>query len=268
MFACGHSDAVHGGYDGWERVPAGVSARLLAADRGRLRESGASWIIERGELGWTWLGWPTESGSPSGSPVWRSCLPIDAEVRELASEYLRATQEAQRSLPLDRVADAIEILLAARARGSTVFICGNGGSASTASHMAVDLSKGSAEKHGTPIRALALTDNMAVITAVGNDIDFKTVFAWQLAVLARRDDVLVAISVSGKSPNVLEAVRTAKDLGVASIAFTGAGGGQLVKLVDVSVIVESDKYGPVEDAHLALDHMITHVLRAIPPEEL
>jgi len=197
----------------------------------------------------------------------RSRLSIDAAILKLQSEYLNATIEAQRSLPLERVADVIRILLAARARGSTVFICGNGGSASTASHMAVDFSKGSAEKHGTPIRALALTDNAAVITALGNDIDFKSVFARQLAVLARREDILIAVSVSGDSANVLEAVRTARELGVTPIAFTGAGGGKLADVVDVSVIVESDEFGPVEDAHLALDHMITHVLRAIGPQE-
>jgi D-sedoheptulose 7-phosphate isomerase len=160
--------------------------------------------------------------------------------------------------------DAVcQALWAARSRGNVVYIIGNGGSAATASHMATDLMLGS-RLVDPPLRVIALTDNQAIITATGNDRDFDQIFAVQLARLAQEGDLLIAVSASGNSPNVLACVEVAKAMSVTTIGFTGFDGGDLAALVDVPVHVPTRKgaYGPVEDAHLAINHMITEWLKA------
>ena len=169
---------------------------------------------------------------------------------------------ALNSVDLDAVESVSNALLQARDRGSRIFVVGNGGSAATASHMATDLMLGSGLVD-PPLRVVALTDNQAIITATGNDISFDQVFSRQLIHLAERGDILMAVSASGNSPNVLACVDAAKELGLTTIAFTGFDGGRLANMVDVLVHVPTriGAYGPVEDVHLMVNHMITEQLK-------
>jgi D-sedoheptulose 7-phosphate isomerase len=152
----------------------------------------------------------------------------------------------------------IAVLADAARRGSTIYLVGNGGSAATASHMANDLVVGAWLPDHPPFRVVSLTDNVAVMTAIANDTDYASLFANQLRNLLRADDVLLALSVSGNSPNVLEAVRLASERGAATIGCCGFDGGALPELVDVCLHIPSNhgEYGPVEDVMMILDHVI------------
>ena len=169
---------------------------------------------------------------------------------------------ALNAVDLDAVAAVAEALLAARDAGHIVFIAGNGGSAATASHMATDLMLGS-QLVDPPLRVIALTDNQAILTATGNDLDFNQVFARQLSRLAQPGDLLITVSASGNSPNILACIDTAKAMNLTTIGFTGFDGGELATMVDLLVHVPTRKgaYGPVEDVHLAVNHMITERLK-------
>ena len=165
------------------------------------------------------------------------------------------------ALDLSRVADAVGVLRSAREREATVFVAGNGGSATTASHMVTDLMFG----RGLPepgLRIVGLADNQAVITATANDVAYEEVFARQIRRLARRGDVLVLISASGDSPSIVKAARAARELEVSVVGMTGFDGGLLAGLSDVSIHVASpmDAYGPVEDVHLIVNHMLVAAL--------
>jgi D-sedoheptulose 7-phosphate isomerase len=170
--------------------------------------------------------------------------------------------EALNSVDLNAVMSVTETLLEARGRGSSVFVIGNGGSAATASHMATDLMLGSGLVN-PPLRVIALTDNQAIITATGNDVSFDQVFSRQLIHLAQQGDVLIAVSASGNSPNVLACIDAADELSLTTIAFTGFDGGRLATVVDllVHVTTRQGAYGPVEDVHLMINHMITEQLK-------
>jgi len=176
--------------------------------------------------------------------------------------YLDDCIAALNSVDLDAVKFVSDALLEARDRGASVFVVGNGGSAATASHMATDLMLGSGLVD-PPLRVIALTDNQAIITATGNDLNFDQVFSRQLIHLARPEDVLIAVSASGNSPNVLACVDAAKELGLTTIAFTGFDGGRLATMVELLVHVPTriGAYGPVEDVHLMVNHMITEQLK-------
>jgi D-sedoheptulose 7-phosphate isomerase len=171
---------------------------------------------------------------------------------------------ALNSIDLDAVESVTKALLEARDRGSSVFVVGNGGSAATASHMATDLMLGSGLTD-PPLRVIALTDNQAIITATGNDLGFDHVFSRQLRHLSRTGDLLIAVSASGNSPNVLACVEAAKELGITTVAFTGFDGGRLAVMVDLLVHVPTrhGAYGPVEDVHLMVNHMITERLKDV-----
>ncbi|HUK82544.1 MAG TPA: SIS domain-containing protein [Verrucomicrobiae bacterium] len=183
---------------------------------------------------------------------------------EFAKSYLTELKAVLDRLPLadlDRVVQTIE---AAHAAGRQIFIIGNGGSAATASHMMNDLGKGTLGHKGDAqwkrFRVIALTDNVSLMTAWANDTDYERIFSEPLKNLAQRGDLLVAISASGNSPNVIAAVEAAKEIGLQVIGLTGFGGGKLAKMADVSFVVPSDGYGPVEDVHMILDHIITGFL--------
>lgn len=183
---------------------------------------------------------------------------------EFAKAYLAALRKVLGRLPLaelDKIAAAVE---AAYAAGRQIFIIGNGGSAATASHMMNDLSKCTLGHKGDGpwkrLRVLALTDNVSLMTAWANDTSYKRVFGEPLKNLARRGDVLIAISASGNSPNILAAVRVARRMGLTVLGLGGFGGGQLRRLCDVCFVVPASDYGPVEDVHLMLDHILTGYL--------
>lgn len=176
--------------------------------------------------------------------------------------YLADIGRVIASMPQQPLVHMVESLLEAGQTGKTVFILGNGGSAATASHMACDLAKTASVPGIRRLRAIALTDNTPLLTAWGNDASYEVVFAEQLRTLARRDDLVIAISASGNSPNVIAAAQAARELGARVIGVTGFGGGRLQPLCDICLVVPSDAYGPVEDAHMILVHAITAAIRA------
>ena len=164
-------------------------------------------------------------------------------------------------LSLEAIVAAASRLSEARRSSATVYVAGNGGSATTASHMVTDLMFG----RGLPepgLRVIGLADNQAVITATANDVSYDEDFARQLRRLARPGDVLILISASGNSPNVVRAAEVAREMEVTIIGLTGFDGGRLAGLSDVSVHVPSppDAYGPVEDVHLIVNHMLVAAL--------
>lgn len=174
-----------------------------------------------------------------------------------ADEYLNYVQRVLAGIDRVDVGRFIETLLAARERGATVFFVGNGGSAATASHFANDLAYGTNE-YELPFRVLSLTDNVPVLTALGNDYGYEEIFVRQLKVLGRSGDVLVAISASGNSPNLLRAMEHAKGAGIRTVALTAFDGGKMKPLADegIHIPTEPKEYGPAEDAHMVLDHLV------------
>jgi phosphoheptose isomerase len=149
--------------------------------------------------------------------------------------------------------------------GGLVLIAGNGGSAANAAHMAVDLSKSSLGRPARPdavrVRAVALSDAASVVTAWGNDEAYESVFAEQVTTLARTGDAVVLLSASGQSPNIVAAARAGRSAGAAVFALLGGDGGAVWALADHAIVVPSDDYQVVEDAHLAINHMITTYIR-------
>ena len=177
------------------------------------------------------------------------------------ASYGSQVREMLEQLSLEAIVAAASRLSEARRSSATVYVAGNGGSATTASHMVTDLMFG----RGLPepgLRVIGLADNQAVITATANDVSYDEVFARQLRRLARPGDVLILISASGNSPNVVRAAEVAREMEVTIIGLTGFDGGRLAGLSDVSVHVPSppDAYGPVEDVHLIVNHMLVAAL--------
>jgi D-sedoheptulose 7-phosphate isomerase len=183
-------------------------------------------------------------------------------IRHDIERYWREIAVLADAMPYAAICQVAETLLDCHRRGGTIFLIGNGGSAATASHFVCDLAKGVRGGQPPPFRAISLSDNMPLITAWGNDTSFDRVFAEQLAPLVRSGDVVILISASGNSPNVLLAAQTARVARAETIALTGRSGGRLAQLVDQSVRVPSDLIEQVEDAHLVIAHSVCVTLRA------
>ena len=164
------------------------------------------------------------------------------------------------AIDFQATAHAIEALVRVRANGGTIFTAGNGGSAGTASHLALDLQK-AARGSGVVTRAICLSDSVGLLTAWANDVDFEMVFAEQLSVLAGPGDALAVLSVSGSSPNLVRALEEARRLGMVTIGFLGNDGGAARTLCDHAVVVRHHDYGWVESAHVVLHHLLTYGLR-------
>lgn len=176
-------------------------------------------------------------------------------------DYLADTRATLDGLSVEEIQAVIEELDAAYRHGRQVLIIGNGGSSATASHFAGDLGKTilgrPANRQARRFRALSLAADMPIITAWANDESFDDVFAQQIEGLGQPDDLLIAITGSGNSPNIVAGVETAKRLGMRSVAFLGFDGGRTKDLVDAHVLVRSNHYGHVEDLHMVLVHLIT-----------
>lgn len=169
--------------------------------------------------------------------------------------YLKRTLDA---VSPESIADFIQLLSRARLEAAKIFFLGNGGSAATASHFANDVGYGT-RTWIQPFRAIALTDNVAVLTALGNDYGYEHIFTFQLRTLMSPGDVVVAISASGNSPNVLHAVRYANENKAVTVGLTGFDGGELRRICQKNIHVPTEKgeYGPVEDIHMVLDHLVS-----------
>ncbi len=182
---------------------------------------------------------------------------------DAVGQYRAALQQALDRLSLDMVQAVAREVLAAYDRGGRVYVFGNGGSASTASHMACDLAKNTAVPGLTRLRVQALTDNMALLSALANDDGYDAVFAEQLLLAPiARGDLAIAISGSGNSPNVLAGIAAAAAAGARTAALTGMGGGRLAPLVDVALVAPSDAMEIIEDVHLMVNHAVTGAIRA------
>ncbi len=177
--------------------------------------------------------------------------------------YFDTVQALLNDTPFDAVDTVIEVLVKANHAGQTIFICGNGGSAATATHFACDLAKRPNVPGQPRFRVIALTDNNALMTALSNDISYDSVFAEQLAPLVRAGDVVIGISGSGNSRNVLNAIQVAHDAGAVTIGFCGYDGGKLKEMVHHPVHVPSNVMAMVEDVHLMLEHAICEKLLAL-----
>jgi D-sedoheptulose 7-phosphate isomerase len=180
---------------------------------------------------------------------------------EQIQNYIATLQQTIDQLPRQSIADVIGVLQRARMQGNQVFIMGNGGSASTATHFVCDLAKNT-RRDGLPhFRAIGLTDNMAIFSAYANDEGYENVFSNQLANLIKPNDVVIGISASGNSMNVLNAMEEAQKHGVTTIAFTGFDGGRLGQMVNINIHVKSNIIEHVEDIHLMLEHMIVKAIK-------
>lgn len=156
----------------------------------------------------------------------------------------------------------ISCFLEARSRDSTIFFAGNGGSAATASHFAHDLAKTGRNSGKSGFKTFSLTDSVPFITSLANDQGYDAIFTGQMADLFRKNDILVLISASGNSPNLIRAAEYAKELGGITIGLVGFNGGKLLKSCDYALHIKTNQgeYGPAEDMHMVLDHMITTYL--------
>jgi D-sedoheptulose 7-phosphate isomerase len=182
-------------------------------------------------------------------------------MRHDLERYCRELADVTVAMPFDMLTRAADTLLDCHRRGGTVFVLGNGGSAATASHFACDLAKGTRAEGVPAFRVFPLTDNVPLLTAWANDTSYELVFAEQLAALIRPGDVVVAISASGNSPNVLAAARVARAAGALTIALSGREGGRLRPLADLTICAPSEAMEQVEDAHSIITHSLCVALR-------
>ena len=173
-------------------------------------------------------------------------------------DYKKQLLEAIETIELERVNQAIEWFREARAAEGRIFVCGNGGSASTASHFVCDMVKGASYNRPARFRIQALTDSLPAITAYANDEGYEVIFLEQLKNFARPGDLLMAISASGNSPNVLRAVEYANSIGCQTLALTGRDGGKLGSMAQLNLQVPVPHMGRIEDAHMIICHIIAY----------
>lgn len=160
---------------------------------------------------------------------------------------------------MGRVIEAAELIANALNRGNKLILLGNGGSAADSQHIAAEfVNRFRIER--PPLPALALTTDTSIITSIGNDYDFRQIFAKQIKALGRGGDILMAISTSGSSPNVIEAIKTARRIGIKVIGLTGRGGGEMVGLVDIPLIVRSDNTPRIQEVHITIGHIICELV--------
>lgn len=184
-------------------------------------------------------------------------MTIETDIRSYLDRLLKTLD----GMPVDDIARLSEMLYRAYSDGKQVFILGNGGSASTASHMAADLGKNTIGPNMRRFRIMSLNDNIPLLTALSNDLGYDNMFAEQLQNLIQPGDVLIVISGSGNSPNVLKAMEYAQSRSAQVAALLGFGGGKASKLSDLNVVIDSDDYGVVEDAHLIVNHILVEHFR-------
>jgi D-sedoheptulose 7-phosphate isomerase len=180
---------------------------------------------------------------------------------ENIESYVERLRSAIEALPVDRLTELGEILYRTYRNGQQVFTLGNGGSASTASHMAADLAKNTIRANMRRFRILSLNDNQALLTALANDLGYENVFSEQLKNLIRAGDLLIAISGSGNSPNVLNAIRYAQSNSAEVVGILGFEGGEAARMADLSIVVPCADYGVVEDLHLIINHILVDYFR-------
>ena len=181
--------------------------------------------------------------------------------RKFAEDYLAGATDCLREIQIEKLERIVDVVADAHAKGRTLFVFGNGGSASAASHIACDWGKGTSVPGKPRLRIVSLSDNIAVITAWANDFGYELVFKEQLENLLEPGDVVLGLTASGNSPNVLRAMEYAKQRGAVTIGFIGFGGGKLKAMVDHEITVSSRNYGQVEEIQMTLNHIISQFLK-------
>jgi D-sedoheptulose 7-phosphate isomerase len=189
-----------------------------------------------------------------------SLLKLEANV-ELVKEYIEGLKKCIEELSTLDIEETAGIIFNAFKKGKRIFVMGNGGSATTAIHFARDLQIGTAVAGKPRLRVTCLADNVASITSIANDISYDGIFEEQLIGQLEEGDVVIGISASGNSPNVLRAIEYARKNGAVTIGFIGFGGGKLKKLTHKSIVLSSKDYGQVEDIHMALSHIIPYWIK-------
>ncbi|MGI8991585.1 MAG: D-sedoheptulose-7-phosphate isomerase [Bryobacteraceae bacterium] len=175
-----------------------------------------------------------------------------------AEQYRTDLVATIEKIDANRVQQAIRLFEAARDDGKHIFVCGNGGSASTASHFACDMVKGASYQRDRRFRIMALTDQLPTLTAYANDVSYDSVFVEQLRNFAQPGDLFMGISGSGNSPNVIQAMEYAHATGCHTIALTGRDGGKLGPLAELNIQIPVPHMGRIEDAHMIVCHMIAY----------
>ncbi|MDQ6676366.1 MAG: SIS domain-containing protein [Acidobacteriota bacterium] len=175
-----------------------------------------------------------------------------------AEQYKTQLQQTIEMIDMGKVQQAIDAFAEARSAGRHIFVCGNGGSASSSSHFVCDMVKGASFNRAERFKIMALTDQMPTITAYANDVSYDSVFVEQLRNFAQPGDLFVGISGSGNSPNVLRAIEYANSIGCKTIALTGRDGGQLGPMAQLNIHVGVPHMGRIEDAHMIVCHMICY----------
>lgn len=178
-----------------------------------------------------------------------------------ARMYTSQLTEVLNEIPEDKLSEINSVLQDARETGKQIFVIGNGGSASTASHMVCDFNKNTRETGKNRMRAICLNDNVPSVLAYANDEGYDIIFSEQLSALGRADDVLIAISGSGNSSNILKAIETARQMKIKVIGLTGFKGGKMKDMTDVCLVVPSTSMEIIEDAHLIINHILAGLLR-------
>ncbi len=189
----------------------------------------------------------------------------DVDIKDIAKKYIDDLRSAMDSISLEDVQRIADLLIDAYKNDRRVFILGNGGSAATASHMACDLGKGTLrnvyDAKEKRFQVISLTDNVPIMTAFSNDMSYDDMFLQQLRNYVQKGDVVIGISGSGNTPNIIKALLYAKSVGATTVGFLGFNtGGSARDLVDHSIVIKSGSYGVVEDLHLALNHILTTCL--------
>lgn len=190
-------------------------------------------------------------------------MPRQDVAAAVTSAYRAAMRDLLHDVPLEAVARLADLIYQSAREERTVFVFGNGGSAATADHMSCDLTKNTRTPGAPLVRCLSLSSAMAAFSAFGNDEGYEQVFAGPLRSLGRPRDVALAISASGNSPNVLEALRAARAQHMHTAALLGFAGGAARDLADVPVVITSTSVPHIEDAHLIVNHMVTECIRAM-----
>ena len=185
-------------------------------------------------------------------------------MKQWIRDYVKAQKAALDSIPVDAVAQLIDLFRQALAEDRQIFVFGNGGSAANASHFVTDLGKGSSDKIGRRFRCMSLNDNVSWMTALGNDYAYDEVFSRQLMNYGKAGDLVLVLSVSGNSPNVVKGIEWAKKNGLRTIALVGGKKGKLAELADHVIVIDSPHYGRAEDAQMGICHMICYAFMENP----
>jgi len=250
----------------------GVGARVSRGCAGRdgpPSPSGSVRTAQAGAAGSELAGWSIREIRSCAQSIRRRLdkgeFPV-VDIKSYIAAYKRNSLRVLEGVPEDLVADLASRLESARRNGRQIFVCGNGGSAASASHLANDLGKGASYGRSPRFRVLSLTDNIPWISAVANDYDYDQVFVEQLRNYGRSGDLLLAFSGSGNSPNVINAVGWANRNGIATVGITGGSGGKLSQCARHVIRVDSSHMGHIEEAHFLILHLVSYFFMETPED--